>query len=151
MIIDRTRFHRNVLTAIGILAMVLVTMAGCSSDSKTSSATTTTAVAAARGSTTSTAGTASDGTFCQQYFAIIDSVSARSFTTEGFDQFKASYQSLAASAPAAIQTEVNSLNSTVQAASDVDGLPATSPAQTSVDTYVQANCPQSSTSTTNQG
>ena len=44
-------------------------------------------------------------TSAQQYFAIIDSVgvSGRSFTAQGFEQFKASYQSLAASTPAAIQ------------------------------------------------
>jgi hypothetical protein len=147
--IDRMRVQRTLLTAIGVLAVVLVATAGCSSGSRTST-TTSTAAAGAGGSTSPTAGAASSGTFCQQYFAIIDNVSARSFTADGFEQLKSSYQSMAASAPPAIQSEVNSLNATVQAASNAESLPATSPAQTSVDTFVQANCSQSSTSTTTE-
>jgi hypothetical protein len=141
MRISGTRIHAQVGRAIGGVAVVAATVAGCSSPSSTSSVATT----APAGAVTTAA---SGGTFCQQYFAVIASINGRSFTAEGFQQFKASFQSLANSAPAAIQSDVNSMNSVVQAASGVEGLPATSPAQTNVDAYVTANCAQSSTLTT---
>ncbi len=81
--------------------------------------------------------------FCQQYTDLINSLSGNIATPKGFAQFQQGYAALAANAPAVIQTDMASLSAQAQAmksAKDVTSV-TIGTAQTNVDNWVKANCP----------
>ncbi|MFN8040039.1 MAG: hypothetical protein U0Q07_12590 [Acidimicrobiales bacterium] len=138
--------------ALAVVALGLA-VAGCSSSSSTSATTSTstsrssastagTAAASTVAPGTSTAG-ASTQAFCQQYTTFIKSITANVATPSGFAQFKQDYAAIAANAPAAIQSDLASLNAQAQAMQSAEDATSVTvgTAQTNVDSWVKDNCP----------